>query len=106
MILVDTNVILEYKKLKLFFRGGEIATTRPCIEEAKELARKDRVLLSLIEKLRVIETEKEKADDSLIEAAKKRNLKVASFDKILVNRLKEKKISVLESDKEILKELS
>ncbi len=105
MILVDTNVILEYKKLKLFFRVGEIATTKPCIEEAKELAKKDKVLLSLIEKLKVIETEKEKADDSLIEAAKKRNLKVTTFDKILVRQLKEEKIPVLESDKDILREL-
>ena len=106
MILIDTNIILEYKKLKLFFCVGEIATTRPCIEEVKELAKKDKVLLSLIEKLKVIETTHKKADDSLIEAAKKQNLKVATFDKILVKRLKENRISVLESDKDILRELS
>jgi rRNA-processing protein FCF1 len=105
MILVDTNVILEYKKLKLFFRKKEIATTKPCLEEVKKLAEKDKVLLSLINGIKIIETKSQKADDSLIEAAEKYGLKVASFDRVLVNRLKEKNIQILGSDKEILSEL-
>ena len=106
MILLDTNVILEYKKLKLFFRGGEIATTKPCLKEVRELAKKDKILLSLVKDIKVIDTESKKADDSLIEAAKTYNLKVATFDKILAEKLKEKNIQILSSDKEILGELS
>jgi rRNA-processing protein FCF1 len=106
MILLDTNVVLEYKKLKLFFRKRELAITKPCLEEIKKLAKKDKVLLSLVNSAKIIETDSKRADDSIIEAAKKCNLKVATFDKILIKKLEENKIPVLESDKEILRELS
>jgi len=106
MILLDTNVILEYKKLKLFFKKYELATTIPCLKEVKKLAKKDRVLLSLINGIKIIETNSKKADESLLEAAKKYNLKVATFDRILVRKLEEKNIQILSSDKDILRELS
>jgi len=106
MILLDTNVVMEYKKLKLFFRKEKFAITKPCLEEIKKLAKKDRVLLSLISNTEIINTEAKNADSSIIEAAEKYGLKVATFDRNLVKKLKEKKISVLASNKEILNELS
>jgi len=106
MILLDTNVVMEYKKLKLFFRKEKFAITKPCLEEIKKLAKKDRILLSLISNIKVVDTNSKNADNSIIEAAKKYNLKVATFDKILIKKLNENKIPVLKSNKEIFNELS
>ncbi|OYT43743.1 MAG: hypothetical protein B6U88_00100 [Candidatus Aenigmarchaeota archaeon ex4484_56] len=105
MIILDTNVVFEYKKLKLFFFKSEIAITKPCLEEINRLAKKKKFPIELINDVKVINTEKMEGDDSIIEAAKKYKCKVATFDKILSKRLKENNIFVLESDKEIISEL-
>jgi len=105
MILLDTNVVFEYKKLKLFFFKPEIAITKPCLEEIYRLAKKKKFPIELIKDIKVIDTEKKDGDGSIIEAAKKYKCKVATFDKILSKRLKENNIFVLESDKEIISEL-
>lgn len=106
MIIIDTNVAMEYKKLRLFFKTSELAITRPCLTEIKSQSgeKKDRLLSELVEKIKVIETESKTADSSIIEAAGKYNLAVATFDKILVKRLRSKNIKVFASTKEFLSE--
>ncbi len=108
MILVDTNVFLEYKKLKLFFRAKELAITQPCLIEVKKFSedKKDRVLSELIDTVKVIETKEKIADKSIIEAGKKYKLPVATYDRILVRKLNWENVKVLGSSKEILKELN
>lgn len=108
MLLVDTNVFLEYKKLKLFFRSRELLITTPCLEEIKKVSeeKKDSLLPDLIKNIKVVETKEKNGDKSIIEGAKKHNFPVATFDKILVKKLKEDGIEVLSSNKEILSYLS
>lgn len=108
MLLIDTNIVLEYKKLKLFFRTKEWEITKPCLLEVKKIARekKDFILLKLIDKIKVIKTKEKNADKSILEAAKKYNLPVATFDKILIKKLKDREIRVLSSKKEIFREFS
>ena len=106
MLLVDANIVMEYKKLKVFFKIKELVITKPCLQEIKKLARekKDQLLLELIEKIKVIETKEKNADKSILEAAKKHNLPVATFDKLLIKKLKEAELRVLSSNKEIFRE--
>jgi len=108
MILVDTNVFLEYKRLKLFFRVKELAITRPCLIEVKRISeeKKDRVLNKLIDSVKIIETEEKIADKSIIEAGKKYRLPVATYDLRLVKKLNLENVRVLGSSKEIMKELN
>jgi rRNA-processing protein FCF1 len=108
MLLIDTNIVLEYKKLKLFFRTKEWAITKPCLLEIKKIAKekKDPVLLELIDKIKVIKTKEKNADKSILEAAKKYKLSVATFDRILIKKLRESEIRVLNSNKEIFREFS
>jgi len=108
MLLVDTNVVMEYKKLKLFFRSKELAITKPCLLEVRKIAKekRDLVLLELTDKIKVIETKEKNADKSILEVAKKYKYPVATFDKLLIKKLKEEGIRVLSSNKEILRELS
>lgn len=108
MLIIDTNIILEYKKLKLFFKSRELGITRPCLLEVKRIAKekKDFLLLKLIDEVKVIETKEKNGDKSILEAGKKYNLPVATFDKILIKKLKEKGVKVLSSNKEIFGELN
>ncbi|MCK4429051.1 MAG: hypothetical protein KAU95_01650 [Candidatus Aenigmarchaeota archaeon] len=108
MLLIDTNVFLEYKKLKLFFRSRELLITEPCLLEVEKIARKkkDSLLPKLIKNIKVIETKEKSGDNSIIEAAKKYNILVATFDKILMKSLGEEGVKVLSSNKNILSYLS
>ncbi|MCK4730203.1 MAG: hypothetical protein KAT28_02690 [Candidatus Aenigmarchaeota archaeon] len=108
MILVDTNVFLEYKKLKLFFSVKELAITRPCLIEVKKFSeeKKDRVLSELIDTVKVIETKEKIADKSIIEAGKKYKWPVATYDLRLVRKLNFENVVVLGSSKAIMRELN
>ena len=79
MILVDTNVVMEYKKLKIFHRVEALAITRQCLEEVLDLAneKRDSLLVELVKRIKVFESDERKADDSIIEVAKENDFKVA-----------------------------
>ncbi len=108
MLLIDTNIVLEYKKLKLFFRTRELVITEPCLLEVRKIARekKDHILLELIDKVKVIKTKEKDADKSILEVAKKYTLSVATFDKLLIKKLKDRGIRVLSSKKDIFREFT
>ncbi|MGC9310813.1 MAG: hypothetical protein ACP5E4_03785, partial [Candidatus Aenigmatarchaeota archaeon] len=104
MIIVDANVAVEYRKIPLFFYKREIAFTAPVLSEIRRLAeeKKDGVLLDLVGGVRVIETGEKIADNSIIEAALTEKCPVATFDRILIGRLKKEGIDVLRSRGEII----
>lgn len=107
MILIDANVALEYKKIPLFHHKREIAFTKPVLKELEQLAitENEKVLPELIKGVQIVETTEQFADNSIIEAALKHNLKVATFDKILVQKLKKRGVDVLMSRGEIISAL-
>lgn len=107
MILIDTNIAMEYKKIPIFFYKSEIAFTAPVINEIKELAKekKEGALLQLIEGVKIVKTEEKIADRSIIEAAVSHNFKVATFDKILMDRLKKEGVCVISSRGELIRAL-
>ena len=108
MILIDANVAMEYRKIPVFFYKSQIAFTRPVFEEIKELAeaKKEKVLLELIKGVKIIETKEKNADKSMVEAAVSQRLKVATFDRILIDQLKKAGVHVLTSRGEIIRALN
>lgn len=108
MILIDTNVAMEYRKIPVFFYKSQIAFTRPTFEEIAELAeeKKEKVLLELIKEVKIIETKEKNADRSIIEAAVSNRLKVATFDRILIEQLKKAGVHVLTSRGEMIRALN
>ncbi|MBN2095609.1 MAG: hypothetical protein JW727_06170 [Candidatus Aenigmarchaeota archaeon] len=108
MILVDANVALEYKKIPLFFHKSQIAFTGPVLGEIKRLAgeENEKVLLTLVEGVKVVETEAKNADLSIVEAASKYRCSVATLDKQLIGKLKKGGITVLKSRGEIIQALN
>jgi rRNA-processing protein FCF1 len=107
MILIDTNIALEYKKIPIFFYKRELAFTEPVLKEIKQLAKakNEGALLQLIEGVRVIETEEKVADKSIIEAAVSNHLKAATFDKILMAKLRKVGVCVITSRGELIRAL-
>lgn len=107
MILIDTNIAMEYKKIPIFFYKRELAFTAPVIKEIKDLAKekKEGALLQLIEGAKVVETEEKIADRSIIEAAVSHNYKVATFDKLLMERLRKEGVCVISSRGELIRAL-
>lgn len=108
MFVLDTNVILEYKKLKLSSGGHKLAITKPCLLEVKRISeeKRDSALLEIANKLEVIETMQKNADNSIIEAAKTHKLKVITFDKELIRKLAKENIPVISSYKDIQREFN
>jgi len=107
MIVIDTNVALEYRKIPIFFYKSELVFTEPVMKEIKEKAKENRegALLKLIEGVRIVRTREKVADNSIIEAAVSNNYKVATFDKILMDRLKKEGVCVITSRGELIRAL-
>ncbi len=107
MILIDTNIALEYKKIPIFFYKSELVFTEPVIKEIKEQAKlkKEGALLKLIEGVRIVKTNEKVADNSIIEAAVSNNYKVATFDKLLMAKLKKEGVCVIVSRGELIRAL-
>jgi len=107
MILIDTNIALEYKKIPIFFYKRELVFTESVIKEINEQAKikNEKVLLKLIEGVRVVKTNEKIADNSIIEAAVSNNYKVATFDKLLMDRLKKAGVCVIASRGELIRAL-
>jgi rRNA-processing protein FCF1 len=107
MILIDTNIALEYKKIPIFFYKSELVFTEPVLKEIKEKAKekKEGALLQLIEGIKSIKTKEKIADNSILEAAVSNNYKVATFDKLLMVRLKKAGVCVIASRGELIRAL-
>jgi rRNA-processing protein FCF1 len=107
MILIDTNIALEYKKIPIFFYKSELAFTAPILKEITEKAKEksEKVLLQLMEGVKVVKTEAKIADNSIIEAAVSYNYKVATFDKALMAKLRKEGVCVLTSRGELIRAL-
>jgi rRNA-processing protein FCF1 len=105
MIIIDANVALEYRSLPIFHHKSELALTGPVFEEIIGLSKseKEPILSELIKGIKIIETKERFADDSIVEAAKKSRCSVATFDKVLIRKLKKEGIDVIISKGEIIR---
>ncbi len=94
-MIVDTNMLIEIVKNNVRVQG-KLKTMLPCVKELANLDTKEsRLALKFVDKkVKVIDSDLP-ADDAIVEYASEEGLPVATNDKELIKRLKEKNIKVL-----------
>ena len=104
-LLIDTNTALEFEKYKLFWNLEKLAITDTCLKELKNLAKKDKrakiAYVILKQKAEIIKTEEKSGDSSILKAAKEKKYPVFTFDKKLVEKLRENNLYVINNEKEV-----
>ncbi len=94
-VIVDTNILIEMIKNRVRVED-ELVILSPCVTELSRLkVREAKIALEWVKKggARVVDSELP-ADDAIVDYAWRRKMPVATNDKELIKRLKEKNIKV------------
>ncbi len=100
-ILLDTNFVLIPGQFRIDIfsqlKGNQLFILDRTLEELKKIS-KAKLALSLLKKnkVKILKTESTKStDDLILEIAKKKQIAVATQDKLLKQRLKKNKVKII-----------